>query len=91
VKRFVARPGARRSVTGVLRELWSTLRIIVSPPMDVEGFEHRGGYPMPPNPQLASESAFWRREHADQAGPEISRQTAPGDRLSASPSTVANP
>ena len=69
-RRYAA--AAPRGIVSKLREIWMLLRIMVTPALDADGFDAAQGYPKPPRPQLAADSEIWRREHADQCGPENS-------------------
>ena len=74
VKRYVALPSARRSFSALLREVWTTIKIVFSRPFDAAKFERDGEYPMPPHPKLAGESDIWHCEHAEQLGPQPSEK-----------------
>jgi uncharacterized protein YbjT (DUF2867 family) len=57
------RPDAQRTLGNYLRELWSALRTVVTPGIDVERFERQQQHPCPPAPELSGESGRWAEEH----------------------------
>jgi uncharacterized protein YbjT (DUF2867 family) len=71
------RPDARRTFGNYAREVWSALRTIVTPAIDVERFERQQQHPRPPDPQLSGESTRWAEEH----GVSLASRTVPVRRI----------
>ena len=67
------RPDAQRTLGNYLRELWSALRTVVTPGIDVERFERQQQHPCPPAPELSGESGRWAEEH----GVRLATRVAP--------------
>lgn len=69
VRRYAAMPFARRSVSNKLHAMGDFLKIILSPSFDADRYDARLEQPAPPNPALAGQSGWWRREHETNAVP----------------------
>ncbi len=61
VSRYVgAMPEAKRSIAGGAKALWGFLRILVTPPLDLERLERSQGHPLIDRSEYAVDSPPWR-------------------------------
>lgn len=77
VRRYAAKPANARNFGAKLREIRGMIRTILTAPFDAARFDAEQGYPVPPKPQLAIDSAIWREEHAGQSGFDPSKVALP--------------
>ena len=75
IRRYAAKPANKRSFRAMLREMAGMARAIIRAPFNAARFDAEQGYPVPPKPQLAIDSAIWREEHLNQPGFE--RRSSP--------------
>lgn len=68
VRRYAAKPANKRSFGSKMREMRGMVSTMLTAPFNADRFDRDQGYPVPPKPQLAIDSAIWREEHVDQPG-----------------------
>jgi hypothetical protein len=79
-RRYAALPHNRRSFAAGLRQFARFMRVPLAPHYDLDRYDRALRRPFPAEPQFATDSAVWRREHglADAAQPQPSTPRALG-------------
>jgi len=77
VRRYAAMPEARRSLGSVAKAAADFLTLPIAPGYNLDRYERRLGFPVPPEPHYALQDEHWKRDHAAQSArrpvPDIGR------------------